>query len=75
MTSLVRVIYLHALAPVAERPVGVLVLSSHTENVLLAFDIDLILRVLGGAVLHERRDDILETKKCGQTGSQQLSVS
>lgn len=71
----VQVIYLHAFAPVAKWPASELVLSSHTENVLLGFDIDFILGVLGGGVLHKTRGNILQTKKCDSTGSQQKHVT
>lgn len=57
-------IYLRAFAPVAKWSAGVLVLSSHTENILLGFDFDLIHSVLSGDVLHKRRR--------GVTGRQQM---
>lgn len=55
--------YLRAVAPGAKRPVGVYVLCSHTENILLIFDIDLKLSFLSGVVLHKRRGGVLKTKK------------
>ena len=55
--------YLRAVAPVAEQPAGVFVLSSHTENILLGSDIDLKLCVVSSVRLHKRRDDILKTEE------------
>lgn len=45
-------------------PAGVLVLSPHTENILLGSDIDLILGFHSGVLLHRRRRDTSKTKKC-----------
>jgi len=55
----VGVIHLHALTPVAPRAHGVLVLTSHAENILLGSDTDLVLGVIRGAVLLERRCNVL----------------
>lgn len=57
----VQVINLRAVAPVAKWPIGVFVLSSHTENILILFDIDLVLCLLSGVQLHKRTDDTLKT--------------
>lgn len=39
-----------AVAPVAKWPVGVFVLSSHTENILIGFDVDLMCHFVNGLI-------------------------
>lgn len=67
-----QVVNLRAVAPGAKRPTGVFVLSSHAEDIPPGFDIDLKLSLLSLGVLHKRRGGTVKTKKCGQTGSQQM---
>lgn len=55
--------YLRAGAPRAERPLGVHVLSSHTEDILLRVNIHLELSLRGEILLHKRRGHILKTIK------------
>jgi len=52
---MIQVVYLLDHAPLAKWPVGQSVPSSHTENKLFFFHLDLELRLLSGVGLHERR--------------------
>lgn len=58
------VIYIHsrAHAPVAPRPTGVFVLSPHAEPKLPGFNIDLVGRFVGDALLQETGEDV--SKMC-----------
>lgn len=57
-------LYLRAVAPGSKRPSGVLVLSSHADDVPLGFEVDLKLVVVSVVELCSRRGDLLKTNRC-----------